>query len=73
MKRLKVISDSEFGKWRDELDLPTTPEQDRDCLLLEEMGQRFLVDYGYENAAQKLAEARAKLLDAIAEGGIDGH
>lgn len=50
MARLKTIGDSEYGKWRDYLELPTTEQQDRACLLLEAQGKRFLVDFGYENA-----------------------
>ena len=65
MRRLKVIGDSEYGKWRDLLDLPTTREQDDACLLLEEAGQRFLVDFGYENAILKAEELRNHCLEQI--------
>ena len=58
MSRYKIIGDSDYGKWRDLLKLRTTEQQDRDCLALEARGQRFLVDFGYENAHWKLKEAR---------------
>ncbi len=53
MIRHTIIADSDYGKWRDYLDLPTTAEQDEACLFLEAKGYRFLVDYGYENAIAK--------------------
>lgn len=53
MQRWPIISDSDYGHWRDYLDLPTTAEQDEACLFLEAKGYRFLVDYGYENAIAK--------------------
>lgn len=55
-RRLPIISDSDYGRWRDILELPTTAEQDEACLLLEDRGYRFLVDYGYENAISKCEE-----------------
>ncbi len=54
--RLTVISDSYYGEWRDRLQLPTTWEEDEACLFLEAQGQKFLVDYGYENAVKKAME-----------------
>lgn len=52
MKRREKIADSDYGKWRDLLNLPTTALQDAECLLLEAEGLRFMVDFGYENAGQ---------------------
>jgi hypothetical protein len=49
------IGDSYYGEWRDRLKLKTTPKQDRACLMLEVLGLKFLVDYGYENAESVLA------------------
>ncbi len=46
--------DSFYLEVCDRQDLDTTPAQDRACLLLEEAGQRFLVDFGYANAEDKL-------------------
>ena len=65
MKRLKIISDSEYGHWRDRLDLPTTREQDDACLALERFGKRFLVDFGYENAQSVLATEMDKRLEEV--------
>lgn len=53
VRRLPVIADSDYGKWRDYLSLPTSVTQDEACLFLEAKGYRFLVDYGYENAVEK--------------------
>lgn len=53
-RRLKRISDSYYGEWRDRLKLKTTRKQDDACLRLEQWGKRFLVDFGYENAEWKL-------------------
>lgn len=71
MKRLKVIADSEYGKWRDLLDLPTTRAQDDACLALEEAGQKFLVDFGYENAEDKLGYLREQRLMGVPDYFVD--
>jgi hypothetical protein len=60
------IGDSEYGHWRDSLELPTTEEQDTACIALERMGQRFLVDYGYENAQSKLGELMLERIEKTA-------
>lgn len=49
-----IIADSYYGEMRDKLSLKTTPQQDRACLFLEGKGQQFLVDFGYENAIEKV-------------------
>ena len=46
------IGDSYYGEWRDKLKLETTVQQDMACLYLEGQGQKFLVDFGYENAVE---------------------
>jgi len=61
-ERLAVIGDSEYGEWRDRLELPTTMEQDLACLKLERRDLRFLVDFGYENAIEILRVTRLKEL-----------
>ncbi len=38
------------------LKLKVNPEQAFACLFLEAKGQRFLVDFGYENAIEKAAD-----------------
>jgi hypothetical protein len=48
-----MIGDSHYGEWKHRLRLPTTPDQDIACLFLESEGQRFCVDFGYENAIGK--------------------
>jgi len=70
MKRLKTIGDSEFGWLRDILELETTPEQDLACLKLEEMGYRFCVDYGYQNAQVKLEQAYEERLNQLDDAGV---
>lgn len=56
------IGDSHYGEWRDRLGLQTTDKQDWACLALEGAGQRFLVDFGYENAIEKVLEMRRQRL-----------
>jgi hypothetical protein len=58
------IGDSYYGEWRDRLNLPTTPEQDRACLMLEYHGLKFLVDFGYENA-ETLCENRGIAMPSL--------
>lgn len=52
------IGDSYYGECKELLHLEITPEQERACLYLEWHGQRFLVDFGYENAIGKARELR---------------
>lgn len=54
------IGDSDYGKWRDYLNLETTDAQDRACLYLEGKGQQFLVHFGIENAIEKAEAIRAE-------------
>jgi hypothetical protein len=49
------MGDSWYGEQRDRLELKTTDAQDLACAYLEGHGQRFLVDFGYENAIEKAA------------------
>ena len=67
MRRLKVIGDSDYGKWRDRLKLRTTARQDKFCLMMERWGQRFLVDFGYENAEEKFNALLEKRLEQVSE------
>lgn len=70
MKRLKQIGDSEYGRMRDMLDLPTTAEQDAACVKLERLGKRFCVDFGYENAEAVLESVYATKLEQLVDAGI---
>lgn len=54
------LGDTYYGEMRDKLSLKTTDAQDRACCFLEGRGQRFLVDFGYENAIEKMKEIKAR-------------
>lgn len=47
---------SEYLRMSRLIKLKTTPEQDAACRYLESQGQRFLVDFGIENAFDKAFE-----------------
>ena len=54
------IADSYYGEWRDRLKLETTMKQDIACCYLEGKGYQFLVDFGYENAIDKMKAIKEK-------------
>ncbi len=58
---MNKYGDSEYLRIKDQFKIKVTPAQNRACLLLEEAGQSFLVDYGYKNAIEKAEHIEEEL------------
>jgi hypothetical protein len=54
MSNSRIRELGNFEQWQKRLRFRLTPKQQRACKTLERLGQRFMVDYGYENAQEIL-------------------